>query len=148
MRRRITALTIVLLTASWSAAERVPLDPEQLKKESTHIVTGVIKAKYGRDVESKLYGAGSVETQYVVEIEIDAIEKGDELKPKDFVYGRCWRLKKHGALGLVPGPSGHSIPDEGQRVRVYLARGKYSPTGQNDRGFAVVYPNGFETLKK
>jgi hypothetical protein len=65
----------------------------------------------------------------------------------ELVYARCWRLKKVGAAGQVPGPSGHSgIPSEGTAVRAYLAKGKYGPTGQGDNGWAVVYPNGIEPL--
>ena len=74
---------------------------------------------------------------------------GDGIKKGDIVYARCWRLKKHGASGARPGPSGHfGIPKEGERVRAFLARGKYSPTGQTDNGWAVVYPNGIESLKR
>ena len=36
--------------------------------------------------------------------------------------------------------------DTTQAVRAYLAKGKYRPTGQTDNGWAVVYPNGIETL--
>ena len=80
--------------------------------------------------------------------QVEAVAKGDGVKPKDIVYARCWRLKKRGAAGLVPGPGGHDLPAEGQRVRAYLARGKYDPTSQEDNGFAAVYPNGIETLAK
>jgi hypothetical protein len=78
---------------------------------------------------------------------VAGVEKGAGLEKGDIVYTRCWRLKKHGATGLVPGPSGHfGIPAEGAKVRAYLAKGKYGPTGQTDNGWAVVYPNGIEAL--
>ena len=49
--------------------------------------------------------------------------------------------------GLAPGPSGHfTIPEEGDRVRVYAAQGEYRATGQSDAGMTAVYPNGFEVL--
>jgi hypothetical protein len=146
MRYRVLSSCLVLVCSTLAHAEKVPLSPEELKKESTHIVTGVVKAKYGRDVDSKLYGPGTIVTQFVLEIEIDAVEKGADLKAKDIVYARCWRLKKHGALGLVPGPSGHRIPEDNAKVRVFLARGKYPATSQDDRGFALLLPNGAETL--
>jgi hypothetical protein len=45
-------------------AERVPLSPEQQKAEATHIVKGVVKAVYSREVQTMLYGKGTVETHY------------------------------------------------------------------------------------
>ncbi|HEY1377148.1 MAG TPA: hypothetical protein VGF55_10165 [Gemmataceae bacterium] len=144
MRLHLTILALALLAVPPAAAERVPLDAAGLNAESTHVLTGTVKAVYSRDVQSTLYGAGTVETHSVLEIEVEAVEKGDNVKPKDVVYARCWRLKQRGADGLRPGPSGHFVPADGARVRVYLHRGNYPPTGQTDNGFAVVYPNGIE----
>ncbi len=139
---------VALAVSGHVEAERVPLSPEQLKAESTHIVTGEVKGVYSRDVESTLYGRGTVVTQFIVEVEIQEIEKGDGFKKGDLVYARCWSLKKRGEFGNRPGPSSHSpIPKEGDLIRAYLARGKYSPTGQEDNGLAVVYPNGIELLQ-
>jgi hypothetical protein len=149
-RMRLIGLlaVVLLLTGSAVWAERVPLSPEQKNKESTHIVTGMVKAIYSRNVETTLYGKGTQETHYLVEIEVENVEKGKGLEKGDLVYARCWRLKKHGASGVRPGPSGHfGIPKEGEQVRAFLAKGRYSPTDQGDNGWAVVYPNGIETLK-
>jgi hypothetical protein len=57
-------------------AERVPLSPEQQKAEATHIVKGVVKAVYSREVQTMLYGKGTVETHYLLEIEVQGVEKG------------------------------------------------------------------------
>jgi len=139
---------LLVLTVTLARAERVPLSPEDQKKESTHIVTGVVKAIYSREVETTLYGKGTLETHYVLEIEVQGVEKGTGLEKGDIVYARCWRLKKRGEEGLVPGPSGHfGIPKEGEKVRAFVAKGKYGATGQSDNGYSVVYPNGIENLK-
>jgi hypothetical protein len=139
---------LVVLTTTTVRAERVPLSPEELKAEATHIVTGVVKAIYSREVETTSYGKGTLETHYLLEIEVGGVEKGSGVRKGDIVYARCWRLKKHGASGPVPGPSGHfGIPKEGEQVRAFLAKGKYGPTGQADNGSTVVYPNGIEKLK-
>src|SRR5205823_2349481 len=107
-------------------AERVPLSPEQKKAEATHIVTGTVKGIYAKDVTTDLYGIGTVETRYLLEIEVLGVEKGAGVVKGDIVYARCWRLKRHGATGPVPGPSGHfDIPAEGAAVRAYLAKGRY-----------------------
>ena len=139
---------LLVLTATTVQAERVPLSPEQQKAEATHIVTGAAKAIYSREVETTLYGKGTLETHYLLEIEVHSVEKGGGIEKGDVVYARCWRLKKHGASGLVPGPSGHfDIPKEGEQIRAFLAKGKYGATGQADNGLAFVYPNGIEKLK-
>jgi hypothetical protein len=143
-----TIAALFVLTATVARGERVPLSPEEQSAEATHIVTGVVKAIYGRDVETALYGKGTVETHYVVEIEVRGVEKGAGIAKGDIVYARCWRLKKHGENGQVPGPSGHfDIPKEGDQVRAFLVKGKYGATGQADNGTALVYPNGIEKLK-
>jgi hypothetical protein len=82
-----------------------------------------------------------------LEIEVNGVEKGQGIEKGDITYARCWQLKKYGANGPVPGPSGHSgIPKEGEQIRAYVAKGKYGPTGQTDNGAAIVYPNGIEKL--
>jgi hypothetical protein len=148
LRTALAALGVALLWAAPAGAERVPLSPEEKAAEATHIVTGLVKAVYSRDVETALYGRGTVETRYLVEIEVQKVEKGDRLRAGDLLYARCWRLKKWGEAGDRPGPSGHHLPAEGERVRAFVARGKYPPTGQADNGWAVVYPNGFEVLER
>ena len=143
------AVAVVAVAALPAAAERVPLRPDDKNAETTHIVTGVVKGVYSRDKETGLYGPGTVETQVVIEIEIKTVEKGAGLKPGDLVYARSWRLKKRGTFGNRPGPSGHFlIPQEGDAVRAYLARGSYPPTGQGDNGYTVVYPNGLDKIDK
>jgi hypothetical protein len=139
---------IALFVSARAGGERVPLDAQGLQRESTHIVVGQVKGVYSRDAESTLYGRGTIVTRFLIEIEIQGIEKGDGLKKGNLVYARCWGLKKRGEFGNRPGPSSHSpIPQEGEVVKAYLARGKYSPTGQEDNGYAVVYPNGIEVLE-
>ena len=143
-----TLAVLIVLTVTAIRAEPVPLPPEEQKAQATHIVTGVVKAIYSREVESTLYGKGTVETHYLLEIDVQGIEKGTGIEKGNVVYARCWRLKKHGAEGSVPGPTGHfDLPAEGEYVRAFLAKGKYSATGQVDNGSTLVYPNGIEKVK-
>src|SRR5262249_39307597 len=126
-----------LLLAGAATAEKKPLSPDELKAEADEVVTGKVKAVYSREVKSTLYGAGTVETHYLVEILVQGVEKGDRLKKGKVVHARCWRLKKHGKEGRRPGPGGHfAIPAEGDKVRAHLAR-------EADGGYSVLYPNGF-----
>jgi hypothetical protein len=141
-------VVLFVLTATTARSERPALSPEDQKAEATHIVTGAVQAVYSRDVETALYGKGTLETHFLLEIEVRGVEKGNGIAKGDIVYARCWRLKKHGASGPVPGPSGHSdIPSAGEQVRAFLAKGKYAPTGQTDNGLTLVFPNGIEKLK-
>jgi hypothetical protein len=141
------AMVLVAVVAGIARAERAPLSPERLLKEATHVVTGTVKAVYHRDIVTERTGEGTQETRYVLEIEVDGTEKGEGVNKGDIVYARCWRLKKHGAKGPLPGPSGHfDIPKEGAKVKAFLAKGKYLATSQTDNGFTVVYPNGIETV--
>lgn len=152
MRYRLlltTASCAWLCAISLSHAERVPLSPKELQRESTHVFQGEVLGVYSRVVDSTLYGEGTRVTQYVIEIRVDSVTNGQDMKPGDIAYVRAWKLKERGAAGLAPGPSGHfALPQEGQHVRVHAARGRYRPTGQDDRGMTAVYPNGFGLLEQ
>lgn len=151
LRYRISLFVICACLFSFSPgfAERVPLSPEKLQKESTHIVEGKVLGVYSRVAESMFYGKGTLVTKYVVEIEVETVVDGEDVKQGDVVYVRAWGLKKRGTEGLAPGPSGHfTIPKENDRIRVYAARGEYRATGQTDRGMTAVYPNGISVLEE
>ena len=139
---------LALLIPAQLMAERAPLSPEALKAEATHVVTGLVKAVYSLDKPSERYGQGTIETDYLLEIEIQSVEKGDGLKPGDLVYARLWKVKKPGVTG-TPGPYGHFIiPATDDRIRAFLTSGRYPPLNQSDNGWVVVYPNGIEELEK
>lgn len=145
----LLTLPFVLLVSAPLSAERAPLSPKQKDAESTHVVTGKVLGVYSRDVDSKLYGKGTIVERIIIEIEVTSVEKGKRVQRNDVIYARCWKLKRRGAAGAEPGPGGHfSIPKEGDEVHAFLAQGAYSPTGQTDSGFAVVYRNGIEIKKK
>jgi hypothetical protein len=125
-----------------AVAERVPLSPEELKAEASVVVQATVEGVYARDAASTLYGPGTVETQYLIELKVTKVEKGKEIKEGDHVFAHVWRLKTRGTEGQRPGPSGHFlIPTEGATVRAFL-------TGGDDRSHAVVYANGLEELAK
>jgi hypothetical protein len=144
-RHAVLVIAAVFAMCSSLRAERAPLSAERKDQESTHIVTGEVLGVYRRDASSNLYGTGTVIEQMIVEISVSNVEKGNGIAPNDIIYARCWKLKRTGDVPLSPGPGGHfEIPEAGAHVRVFLAKGQYSPTGQDDRGYAVLYPNGFE----
>jgi hypothetical protein len=139
-RLLLAALFVLVLAAPSSRAERVPLEPHELAREATHILQGKVAAVYSREIETEQYGKGTLETHFVVALQVDGVEKGKGVEAGDLVYVRCWQIKRHGAAGVLPGPSGHRpIPGEGEVVKAYAIRG-------GDRGFDAVYLNGFQTV--
>jgi hypothetical protein len=138
----IASLVGWLVLAGAAIAEKKSLNTDELKAEATEIVTGKVKAVYSREVKSTLYGPGTVETHYLVEILVEGVEKGNRLKKGKVVCARCWKLKKHGKEGRRPGPGGHfAIPVEGKQVRAHLAY-------EADGGYSVLYPNGFAAANR
>jgi hypothetical protein len=144
----LAALGLALL-APVVIAERPVLSADRLAAESTHVVVGRVVGIYSK-TESR--PGDESRTRYLLEIEIESCEKGDGLDAGELVYARCWRRAPRAGLRLFsrpipPGPSGHvPVPGEGDRIRAWLAKGRYGPTGQTDEGFAVVYPNGVTIL--
>ncbi len=146
-RAGLTAVVLVAMSSSMLSAERAPLSPEELERDSTHQVTGKVLAVYQRNESSYLFGAGTLIAQMIVEIRVSQVAKGTGIDPEQIVYVRCWRVQQRGLGFFLPGPSGHfAVPKAGDLVRVWLARGSYRPTGQTDLGLTALYPNGFERL--
>ena len=97
--------------------------------KATHVVTGTVDKVFARDQGS--------EHQYVVQIRIDTIEKGEGCEKGGYVY--VYAFKRKPDQPPQPSASGHTvIPKEGQRVRAWVKRAK----GQME----ARYPNGFEIL--
>jgi len=150
--RAIIVLTIV---AAWAAllgsavrAEKVMTDAAR-EKEATDIVVGRVSDVYMKDVETELYGKGTIEHRYLVELQVEGVEKGG-LHEKDVIYLRAWELARFPeGVRSCAGPGGHKdIPAIGDKVRVYAVRGPYSDANQTDNGYAAVYPTGFVKLEK
>lgn len=137
----VVAVTAAVLLPSHLAAERKNLSADEKRAEATHVIEGRVKSVYERT--EKRIGKHVLHT--LVEIEVTSVDKGDGLEPGDLVYARMF-TRKYGLFERpTPGASGHqSIPSGGERVRAYLAHGPYRALGQEDRGWAVVYPNGME----
>ena len=90
---------------------------------------------------------------YVAEVKVQNVEKGEGLKAGDLVYVRYWRKawsppKDNPDMPPPTGASGHwNLPKEGDVLRVYLTRNSHDGYDKNDDGgFNVVGPNGFEKL--
>ncbi len=135
------ACATLLFAVSAPRLDRPPLPPEALAEEATHIVVGVVEARFSRERVSDALGKGTLEDYFAFEVHIEKAEKGEGLKAGELVYARAFEVKKAGEPN-ASGSSGHRpLPAPGDRVRVYLQKDKRG-------GFDVVYMNGFEILPK
>lgn len=125
--------------------EKPNLSPEGLRKLSTHVVQGQVRAIYTRERKE---GDWDV-THHVAEVQVKVCEKGEGLTPGDLVYARYWTRTWDGGGPPPPSTNGHrGLPTEGQTLRLYLAQNAYDGFTRNntDGGFNVIGANGFERL--
>ncbi len=123
----LAAAAAVSLLSPSAWAER-PIEPHE---SATHVVVGAVVAVYRRD--SAAY------KHYVVEIQIEQVEHGRDLSVGHTMYAACYQ-RRPGKYGLEADSAGHlSVPDAGQRVRVFLSA---------DRGrYEGVHPDWVEVLE-
>jgi hypothetical protein len=146
---RLFGLSVLLSVLAMAVHAAVPaMSPEQLRKESTHVVVGKVTEVYTSAPVKQ--GDGST-THIVAQIEVQKVEKGGGLEVGKVVYARYWASKYIGK-GTPPIGSGDQYsdyPKVGDRVRVYLSHnGKnFVADTRKDGGYDVMFPNGFEDLK-
>lgn len=127
MKRNALAITLVLVGtfAATMYAER----PKESEDKATVIVTGTVQKVFERDAGSN--------TEFVVQIRIDAVERGDGLKPRDYVYAYCFRRKPDAPR--EPSAGGHGLPPkEKQRIRARIKHSRGRMEG--------LYPNWFDVI--
>ena len=126
-------------------AEKPMSSPAQLAANATHIVRGTV----GR-VFTRVRRHGTWEnTDYVAEVKVAAVEKGEGIQLDRPLYARYWTKHWKGPGYPPPGTSGHSdLPKEGAAVRLYLARNANDGFGteQHDGGYNVLGVNGIQLL--
>src|SRR5262245_58104344 len=141
----IITLVIALATAVPAHAEKVPLSPEELRKTATHVVVGQVTAIYTRDETTAEWRY----THYIAEVRVTETEKGDGLKKGEPVYVRYWHRQWIGREKQRPDTNGHrGLPNQGETIRVYMARNAYDGLGNtNDGGINVIGAKGSEPVK-
>jgi hypothetical protein len=147
--------TFMAICAACAALLGTPVMAEKVMsdalrdKEATDIVVGRVSDLYMKDVETELYGKGTIEHRYLVELQVESVERGS-VRAKDVLYLRAWELARFPeGVKAACGPGGHTnIPKIGDKVRVYAVRGPYADANQDDNGYAAVYPTGFVKLEK
>lgn len=146
LKLHLATVAVVLMLAHPTMGEIVPKSPEQLQKLATHIVTGTVNAIYSHTESSSDWQT----THFLAEIKVSTVEKGTGLQKDQLVYVRYWTRGWIGAGQVPPSTAGYrGLPNKGDTIRVFLAQNAYDGfgTNQNDGGFHVIGPNGFEVIK-
>jgi hypothetical protein len=129
MRRHSLKLLLFLVALAAQAAARAEIPPESRDK-ADFVVTGVVQGVYLRD--EKNYH------NYIVELLVDDVEKGEGLEPRYTLYVSCYKRKT--SAPPEPSAGGHkSVPKEGQRIKAFVkdGRGKHK----------AIYPNWFDVAR-
>jgi len=122
-------LRALVLTVGLTTIEPVRADrPIQKRENADYVVVGKVNAVYVRDTEGY--------RQYIVELSVEEVDKGQVLKKGDTFRTFCYQRKK-GKGGLEFDTVGHAaVPEEGQRIRAFVNGGRGHHEG--------VYPDWFE----
>jgi len=141
MRIGLSVLLVIAASALFALAEQAPMSPEARRTYATHILTGKVGQIYERRRQHGKYRY----VQYVAEVTVDAVEKGEGPKRGDLVYVRYWTKAWTGPGHPSPGGGGQTdiLPKEGERLRFYIAVGKGAGRrGTTDKGYEVANPKG------
>jgi hypothetical protein len=122
----VALLAISGLSVGPARADR----PVERRERADYVVSGMVSAVYSR--ESAGY------RDYIIEITVEAVEKGAGIKKGDTFRAFCYQ-RKEGKGGLEFDTAGHNVvPKEGQQIRAFVKRGN----GRNEG----VYPNWIDIL--
>ncbi|MBX6314658.1 MAG: PDZ domain-containing protein [Isosphaeraceae bacterium] len=122
-------LVAVAALALWPAVACAERPPER-KEDAALVVTGRVGKVYTN--------VDAVEENYIIEIQVEAVERGRGARAGETVDARIFRRRPDAPR--VPAAYGHhDFPREGERVRAYLNR---RPDGQ----FEGTYPDWIDRL--
>lgn len=127
-------------------AEKADMTPQALQETATHVVVGKVVAIYTR----KAVEGPWAYTRHVAEVGVEDVEKGEGIEVGGLAYVRYWTRSWRGRGDMPASTTGHrGLPAEGERLRIYLARGAYDgfQTQNDDGGLNVIGANGFERLE-
>jgi hypothetical protein len=128
MRHYLTGSLLVVSVCGIIRAAVGEIPPEPREK-ADYVVTGVVEGVYARD-------QGHYHN-YVVELRLDSVEKGKQLKAGTTLYVSCFRRKA--SAPQEPSAGGHKPPPkEGQRIKAYVKDGK----GKHP----AIYSNWYDEL--
>lgn len=110
----ISRRCVVLLAALFSCVANVRAEREiEPPEAASHVVAGTVRKVFTRN-------AGD-ETEYLVQIRIASVEKGDGYGQGDYIY--AYAFQRNPEAPREEAASGHhSVPKEGQRIRARIKR--------------------------
>lgn len=122
--RALFAALLVLGMAVQAQAERPPED----RQEADFVVAGRVLRVFRRDIDHY--------HEYVVQIQIAEIAKGEGYQPGETIFAYAFRRKRDAPM--MPSAGGHrNVPKEDQRIRAYIKRG----------GMEGIYPDWYDVLE-
>lgn len=138
MNRSVVSLSLsfFLLTTGFVDAAIAPRSPEELEKEATHIVSGVVVGVTSRIEKSTIEKAVGIyrDRIFTIRVRVTAISKGEGMKVDDEIEVVAWQPSIR--IPPLPGPQGHGpIPVRGDAIRVFLV-------ARDGKSFAPILPNG------
>jgi hypothetical protein len=111
--------------------------PERQREDATHIVRGHVKAVYSAERQMSVE---QIDTMYLIEIEVNRLDKGNGPKVDEPLYVRCWKSKDR--PGGFKGPAGQTaIPRVGDAVWVYFRLNR-------DGGYDLIEPDGIQVFRE
>jgi hypothetical protein len=129
------ALLILVTAVAVRTDEVGKPSPTRVKEvdTATHIVEGQVTGVY-RATTTK--GPEHVDTEFVIELTVEKLAKGDEIKTGTVLYARGWQSAKR-PEGFVGSRGQAEIPNVGAHGDFYLRKDKI---GRYD----LTVPNGFQ----
>lgn len=122
-----TLLMVLALDVTLVPAAR----PNQKREQADYVVTGVVTAVYSQETTGY--------RNFIVEIKVEEVEKGDGIKKGDTFRAFCYKRTARASIQFDT--AGHTtVPEEGQRVKAFVNRAR----GRNEG----VYPNWIDILSE
>jgi hypothetical protein len=120
MRTAISKASIFVIVVA-SATVAFAARAGDSRNKADYVLTGTVTDLYKSD--------GGGYDNYIVEIKVEEVEKGKDIKPDDTFRAFCY--KRTGPASIALDSAGHkTIPKPGERVKVYVirARGRFEGT--------------------
>jgi hypothetical protein len=129
--RNIVIVCTLLVVSVFNAGLAHAARATQKRENADYVLSGKVIAVYSQETQGY--------NNYIVEIKVESVEKGDGIKKGDYFRAFCYQPSKTGKLGPFDDHHGHKIvPKEGQQVKVFVNR-----AGGRNEG---VYPDWVDIL--
>ena len=143
MKQLIGIVTVFAIGVVCLHAAKVPMSPKELKKESSHIVSGKIISVTAMVQKSKIERSLGLHRDkvYSITLKVASVSKGDGVKVGQEILIEAWQPSTR--IPPVPGLQGHEpVPEKGDTVEMYLLKNKKS------KAYEPLLPNGIEITKR